>query len=85
MLVIFGILGVISDNADAFNVAVMILIITGIFLEIYFYPTRVAINKKHNNLLVVFLINLLLGETIIGWIFALIIASSQRKGRNSLF
>jgi len=41
-------------------------------LGLYFLPTIIAGNRKHNNTLAIFVLNLLLGFTIIGWIVALV-------------
>lgn len=80
--IIVGLLGGLwyynYPNDSGLIIAFMIL------LELYLLPTRIAIQKRHTQLFLVVVINLLLGETIIGWIIALAIASAQRRGRNSL-
>ncbi len=43
-------------------------------IAIYFIPTIIGIVRKKSNLLLIFLLNLLLGWTLIGWIVALILA-----------
>jgi hypothetical protein len=43
---------------------------------IYFLPTFVASNRKHVNGTSIFLVNLLLGWTFLGWVAALVWASS---------
>lgn len=48
----------------------LVLIILAIVL--YFLPTLIAVLRKHKNKLAVFLLNLLLGWTVLGWIVALI-------------
>lgn len=48
----------------------IVLIIIGIVL--YFIPTFIAFRRKHPNKWIIFLINFLLGATLIGWIAALI-------------
>lgn len=45
----------------------------------YFLPTIVAIARKKTNLLGIFLVNFLLGWSIIGWIVALIWAVSTER------
>ena len=42
-----------------------------IWTMLYFWPTAVALNKKRANTGAVFMLNLFLGFTIIGWIVAL--------------
>lgn len=51
----------------------------------YFLPTFVASNRKHVNGTSIFLVNLLLGWTFLGWVVALVWASSAntKKGENS--
>ena len=59
------------------------LLITGIVgcvaYYLYFLPTVIATKKKHSNTTAIFLINLLLGFTIIGWIVALIFSVMEDK------
>jgi hypothetical protein len=43
-----------------------------VFIGLYFLPTIIAERRRHADLLAIFLINLLLGWTFIGWIFALV-------------
>lgn len=45
----------------------IVLIVTIVFL-----PTGIALMRRHNNFIPIFLVNLLLGITGIGWIVALI-------------
>lgn len=48
----------------------------------YFLPWVVALGRKHNNALAIFLLNLLLGWTMLGWVIALIwSATSNTRGR----
>ena len=46
-------------------------------LSIYFLPTIIGSNKK--NRLAIFVLNLLLGWTVIGWIIALVWACCKDK------
>jgi hypothetical protein len=50
--------------------------ITGIWvifcLVLYFTPTLTAINKKHRNWSAIFVLNLFLGFTLLGWVIALV-------------
>ncbi|MBR5904545.1 MAG: superinfection immunity protein [Alphaproteobacteria bacterium] len=39
---------------------------------IYFVPTIVAYSNNHRNVLAIFVLNLFLGYTLVGWVFALI-------------
>jgi hypothetical protein len=57
-----------------------VLVIFVVALIIYFFPSAVALQCKHKNILSVFLLNIFLGWTFLGWVFALVWASmsSQR-------
>jgi hypothetical protein len=46
--------------------------ILGIILGIYFLPTIVAALRHHQQVLAIFLLNLLLGWTLLGWVAALV-------------
>ena len=49
----------------------------------YFLPTMVALLRGHHNGFAIFLTNLLLGWTMIGWVIALIwsVTASERRLR----
>jgi hypothetical protein len=42
----------------------------------YFFPAIIAAFRKHHNLLAIFLLNLFLGWTFLGWIGALVWAAT---------
>ncbi len=50
---------------------------------IYFLPTVIALARGHHNGFAIFLTNLLLGWTLIGWVIALIwsVTASERRIR----
>jgi hypothetical protein len=50
---------------------IMTLTIVAVVL-VYFLPAMVAISRNHLNAMAIFLANLLLGWTVLGWIFAFI-------------
>lgn len=54
-------------KAGLFEFIVILMI-----LFIYFIPTFVAYSRKHKNALAIFILNLFLGYTFIGWVVALI-------------
>ena len=60
-----------TQSQAVFLEGIFILLIVAIVLYIYFIPTSVAINKKQVNYLSIFVINLFLGWTIVGWIICL--------------
>jgi len=43
-----------------------------IVLGLYFLPTSVASLRRHPNAMAIFLLNLLLGWTMLGWVIALV-------------
>lgn len=55
------------------------IILMLVFLGIYFFPTIVAGIRKSNSLTQVFVLNLFLGWTILGWIIALIWAVGKDR------
>ena len=54
-------------RAGIFELLVML-----IFLFVYFIPTIVAYSRNHRNALAIFILNLFLGYTLVGWVVALI-------------
>ncbi len=48
-----------------------------IFLVIYFLPTIVAMNRKHQSTVGIVLLNILLGWTFLGWVIAFVWAFSN--------
>ena len=47
--------------------------IIGLFsICLYFVPTIIAVVRKQPNSLAIFIVNLLLGWTVIGWVVALV-------------
>ena len=65
----------------------MEILLLGFFAIMYFIPALMASNRKHKNTLAVFMLNLFLGWTFIGWVGALIWACTDntRKTRNRGF
>lgn len=84
-LVIIGASDTNNPNDVGMTVAGVLFFVIGISIEIYFLPTRIALNKNHTQLFLVIVLNVLLGCTVIGWIIALTVASMQRNGRNSFY
>lgn len=42
------------------------------FLALYFVPTFIAMGRSHHQVAAIFMLNLLLGWTVLGWIGAMI-------------
>ena len=54
-------------------------IVTEIILYIYFLPSIIAIENNHKNTLLVYISNLLLGITIVGWFITLTFAIQTKQ------
>lgn len=52
--------------------ALMALIVVLLLVGVYFFPSIVASYRKHINFTAIFVLNLFLGFTLLGWVFALI-------------
>ncbi len=64
------------ENAlDQIATAILAL---AIFLGIYFLPFWIANGRKHRNQLAIFMANLFLGWTFIGWVVSLIWACTNQ-------
>lgn len=53
---------------------IMIVLVIGLALflgAIYFMPTIIALNRKHHNRYAIFVLNLFLGLTFVGWVISL--------------
>jgi len=60
-----------------FGFIFMLVLIVFLFLAVYFVPSFIAIGRKHSNLMQITLLNTFLGCTFIGWVLALIWASTD--------
>ena len=58
------------------------LFLLGFFVGSYFLPTMVALARDHRNAVAIFVLNLLLGWTLIGWVAAIVwaCAADRRVG-----
>ena len=52
-----------------------------VLVLLHFMPTLIALVRGHHNALAIFLTNLLLGWTVIGWIIALIWSTTAAERR----
>ena len=64
-------------TADASGGATLVVI--GLVLLAYFFPAIVATRRHHHNALAIFMLNLLLGWSGLGWIGALIWACTDPR------
>lgn len=72
-----------QDNSPAAAGMMVAIIIILVLALLYFVPTAVAQYRKASNTTTVFLVNLLLGWTAIGWIVALILAFAGDSGEQA--
>ena len=54
------------------NFTILELLLVVLMFVLYFLPTLIAFLRKHKNKLAIFLLNLLLGWTVLGWVASLI-------------
>ena len=54
------------------------LILVSVFLTIYFLPTFVGVSRKVDRQPAIFLLNLFLGWTFVGWVIALVWAVAEK-------
>ena len=47
-------------------------ILTIVALAGYFFPSIIAFSRRHHNAVAIFILNLLLGWTFLGWVAALV-------------
>lgn len=62
-----------------FSAVLAALIVLPIAFVVYFLPSLVAYRRQHHQAMVVFVINIFLGWTLLGWVIALAIAASAVK------
>ncbi|WP_237914372.1 superinfection immunity protein [Acetobacter senegalensis] len=74
----------VADHIKGISPTVVLLIVLSL-ISFYFLPTIVSICRKANKTLSVFIVNLLLGWTLIGWIVAIVLALTyETKGEYAL-
>ena len=54
------------------NFTIIELLLVVLIFTIYFLPTLLAFLRQHKNKLAIFLLNLLLGWTVLGWVVSLV-------------
>jgi len=54
------------------NFTIFELLLVVLIFVIYFLPTLIAFLRKHKNSLAIFLLNLFLGWTVLGWVVSLV-------------
>ena len=61
------------------NIGPIQLLLILIIITVYLFPTVVVFMRNGRNKLSIFLLNLLLGWTFIGWVVALVLAARARS------
>ena len=54
------------------NFTILELLLVVLIFAVYFSPTLIAFLRQHKNKLAIFLLNLLLGWTVFGWVGSLV-------------
>ena len=54
------------------NFTILELLLIVLIFGLYFLPTLIAFLRQHKNKLAIFLLNLLLGWTVLGWVVSLV-------------
>ncbi len=54
------------------NFTILELLLAVLIFAFYFLPTLIAFLRNHKNKLAIFLLNLLLGWTVLGWVVSLV-------------
>jgi hypothetical protein len=71
------------SNADAVTAIVFVFGFIGIAFVSYFVPAIVAHVRHHRNEMAIFILNLFLGWTLIGWVVALVWACTTEPSREA--
>ena len=54
------------------NFTMLELLLVVLIFALYFLPTLIAFLRQHKNKLAIFLLNLFLGWTVLGWVVSLV-------------
>ncbi len=54
------------------NLGLLEILLVVLVFTVYFLPTLIAFLRRHKNKLAIFLLNLLLGWTVLGWVVSLV-------------
>jgi hypothetical protein len=68
------IVAAVNQNAEAAGMPLVVLL-----LGLHFIPTLVALARNHHNTLAIFVLNLLAGWTLIGWLVAMVWACTATR------
>lgn len=59
------------------------LLLFGLMFFVYFFPGFIATGRGHQNQLAIWVLTLLLGWTLLGWVWALVWACTEVKHERS--
>ena len=82
VLGIIFILLAFASGEDGF-IFIILMIFFFFFTFVYMLPSICAASRKHPQLTPIVIVNLLFGETVIGWVGAMIWAYTHRQGRHT--
>jgi hypothetical protein len=68
----FFFLAATDDGGATIGSAILLLIVLALSLLLYFLPSVIANRRGHPNRTPIFVVNLLLGWTFLGWVAALV-------------
>lgn len=54
------------------NLCLLEILLVILIFTVYFLPSLIAFLRQHKNKLAIFLLNLLLGWTVLGWVVSLV-------------
>lgn len=75
--------GEVSAAASAFPGLILFVILAVFTIAIYFLPTFVTWGSRHVNLTAIFVLNIFLGWTFLGWVLALVWACMDSQCRKN--
>lgn len=62
----------------------MTAILIVLAIALYFVPAIVAFNREHHQTGAIFVLNIFLGWTLLGWVAALVWASTATQGKGNV-
>ena len=62
----------VADFSSVVGSILLFILLPLLALSVYFFPSIVGWKKKHKDILAIFVLNLFLGWTLLGWVIALV-------------
>ena len=79
---IFFLRALLERKNELYGSGIIFFIICFILSFLYFLPTLVASERKHRNEVAIFVLNMLLGVTVLGWVGSLVWALLEDEKKN---